>query len=163
MNYARLSSLLVASVLSAVFAASCVSTQDSADVVPAPPGAFQPDGGGKSLDEASACAQLTAAESAARLALSCDPVMRTCPDYIRPAGSTACFTYDQASVTGCATLYDSFTSCDDFDQQPCLVIAQPCEGEDSGAGTGGAGGQSGLGQGAAGGDSGAGGASGASN
>ncbi len=163
MNYARLSSLLVASVLSAVLAASCASTHDSADVVPSPPGAFQPDGGGPPLDEAAACAQLTTAESAARMALSCDPVMRTCPDYIRPAGSTACFMYDAASVTGCAALYDSFTSCDEFDQQPCLVVALPCENGDSGLGSAGAGGQSGIGQGAAGGDSGAGGASGAGN
>lgn len=163
MNYARLSSLLVASVLTAVLAASCAATHDTADVVPAPPGAFQPDGGGKSLDEATACAELTQAESMARMALSCDPVTRTCPDYIRPAGSTACFTYDQDSVLTCAALYNTLTSCDELNQEPCLVTAQPCAGGDSGPGSGGAAGQSGIGQGAAAGDSGAGGVSGASN
>jgi hypothetical protein len=160
MNYARLSSLLCATVISAVLGASCASTHDTADVVPSPPGAVQPDAGGKSVDEATACAKVSGAESSARAALSCDPVVRTCPNYIRPAGSDACFVYDEASVNGCVTLFNSFTSCAEFDQQPCLVTAEPCNDVDSGASSGGAGDQTGTDSGAAGSDaSGAGGAS----
>jgi hypothetical protein len=145
MNYARLSSLLCATVVSAVLGASCASTHDTADVVPSPPGAVQPDAGGKSVDEATACAKVTGAESSARAALSCDPVLRTCPNYIRPAGSNGCFVYDEASVDGCVTLFNSFTSCAEFDQQPCLVTAEPCDAGDSGASSGGAGDQTGTG------------------
>jgi hypothetical protein len=160
MNYARLSSLLCATVVSAVLGASCASTHDTADVVPSPPGAVQPDAGGKSVDEATACAKVTGAESSARAALSCDPVVRTCPNYIRPAGSDACFVYDETSVNGCVALFNSFTSCAEFDQQPCLVTAEPCDAVDSGASNGGAGDQAGSDSGAAGSDvSGAGGAS----
>ena len=65
MNYARLSSLLCATALGAVLAASCASTHDTADVVPSPPGAVQPDAGGKSVDEATACAKVSGAESSA--------------------------------------------------------------------------------------------------
>ena len=151
MNYARLSSLLCATVLGAIVGASCTSTHDTADVVPSPPGAVQPDAGGKSIDEATACMQLTGAESSARAALGCAAVTRTCPNYIRPAGSTACFVYDQTSVEGCVILYNSFTSCAEFDQEPCLATAEPCDG-DSGIGSGGAGGQTGTTEGAAGAD-----------
>jgi hypothetical protein len=160
MNHARLSSLLCATVLAAIAGASCTSTNDTADVVPSLPGAVQPDAGGKSVDETTACAKVTGAESSARAALSCDPVVRTCPNYIRPAGSAACFVYDEASVDGCVTLFNSFTSCAEFDQQPCLVTAEPCSDADSGASNGGAGDQTGIGSGAAGSDAlGAGGAS----
>jgi hypothetical protein len=165
MNYARLSSLLCVSLLTGVLAASCTSTHDTADVVPSPPGAFQPDGGGKTLDEATACSQLTAAESTARSALGCDAAKHTCPDYIRPAGGADCFVYDQASVDGCATLYNSFTSCDDFDSRPCLLTAESnCDqrAPDSGVASDGGGGQPSVDEPAAGGaptDTGAGGAS----
>jgi hypothetical protein len=160
MNYARLSSLLCATALGAVLAASCASTHDTADVVPSPPGAVQPDAGGKSVDEATACAKVTGAESSARAALSCEPVVRTCPNYIRPAGSNACFLYDEASVDGCVTLFNSFTSCAEFDEQPCLVTAEPCDSGTSSGGAGDQGGAAGSDSGAAGSDvPGAGGAS----
>jgi hypothetical protein len=162
MNHSRMASSVCASLLAAVLAASCVSTHDTADVVPSPPGAFQPDAGGTALDEATACAELTEAESAARAALGCDPVLRKCPDYIRPAGDDGCFLYDQASVDGCTTLYNSVMSCDAFDQRPCLLSAESCDAGSAGPGSGGAGGaggQSGAGQGAAAGETAAGGAS----
>jgi hypothetical protein len=152
MNYARLSSLLCASLLTAVVAASCTSTHDTADVVPSSPGAFQPDAGGKLVDEATACAALVKSESDARAALGCDAVKHECPSYIRPAGGEGCFLYDQASLDGCAALYQSFTSCDKFDQRTCLLTAESnCDSVDSGAaGAGGqpatgAGGEGGLG------------------
>lgn len=141
--------LLCVSLLTAVLAASCTSTHDTADVIPPLPGAFQPDGGGALIDEAAACAQMTDAESKARAALGCDKMKRDCPAYIRPAGGADCFVYDQASVQGCVDLYDSFTSCDNFEQRPCLVTAKSnCDepGPDSGAaGASAAGGQSGAG------------------
>jgi hypothetical protein len=142
MNYARLSSLLCVSLVVAVLAASCTSTHDTADVVPPLPGAFQSDAGGKLIDEATACAELTQAESSARAALGCDAPMRDCPAYIRPAGGAGCFLYDEASVAGCVDHFNSFGSCDAFDARPCLVTAvSRCDAVDSGAG--GAGGQSG--------------------
>jgi hypothetical protein len=142
MNYARLSSLLCASLLTAVLAASCTSSPDTADVVPSLPGAFQPDAGGKTVDEATACSKLTEAESSARAALGCDAVTHTCPDYVRPAGGADCFVYDQGSLDGCTTLYNSFVSCDQFDSRPCLLTAvSNCDQTDSGAANGGAGGQ----------------------
>ena len=164
MNYARLSSLLCVSLITAVLAASCTSTHDTADVVPSSPGAYQPDAGGKLVDEATACAALVQAESSARAALGCDAVKHECPSYIRPAGGADCFLYDQASLDGCTALYNSFDSCDKFDQRPCLLTAESnCESGDSGAG--GAGGQTATGaggEGAVGGEPGTGGASGAS-
>ena len=167
MNYARWSSLLCASLLTAVVAASCSSAHDTADVVPAEPGAFQPDAGGKLIDEASACAALTKAERDARAALGCDAVTHDCPAYIRPAGGADCFVYDQASVDGCKVLFDSFTSCDDFDQRPCLVTAESrCDAVDSGvaaaggaAGTAGESGRASGGESTVGGEPGTGGAS----
>jgi hypothetical protein len=142
MNFARWSNLLCLAALAAVLAASCTSTHDTADVVPSLPGAFQPDAGGKLIAETTACSELTKAESAARAALGCDMVTRDCPSYIRPAGGADCFVYDQASVNGCENLYQSFTTCDEFDQRPCLVTAvSQCDGTNSGSG--GAGGQSG--------------------
>jgi hypothetical protein len=164
MNYARLSSLLCATLLTTVLAASCTSTHDTADVVPSPPGAFQPDAGGALVDEDTACAALTSSESKARAALGCDAVKHVCPSYVRPAGGEGCFVYDQASLDGCEALYDSFTDCADFDQRPCLLTAESKCGVDSGSppGAGGAGGQASVGaggEGAASGESGMGGAS----
>jgi hypothetical protein len=148
MNYARLSSLLCVSLVVAVLAASCTSTHDTADVVPPLRGAFQSDAGGKLIDEATACAELTQAESSARAALGCDALKRDCPAYIRPAGGAGCFLYDEASVAGCVDHFNSFGSCDAFDARPCLVTAvSHCDAGDSGAGgagAGGAGGQSGT-------------------
>jgi hypothetical protein len=161
MNYARLSSLLCVSLVTAVLAASCSSTHDTADVVPSSPGAFQPDAGGKLVDEATACAALVKSESNARATLGCDAVKHECPSYIRPAGGAGCFLYDQASLDGCAALYQSFTSCDKFDQRPCLLTAESmCDSVDSGAA--GAGGQAATGargEGGLGGEPGIGGAS----
>jgi hypothetical protein len=138
MKYASWSSWLCLGVVAAVLAASCTSTHDNADVVPAEPGAFQPDAGGALIDEATACAALTKAESKARSTLGCDAVPRACPSYIRPAGGEGCFLYDQASLSGCSALFDSFTSCDDFERHPCVVTAE------SRCGAGGEGGASGL-------------------
>jgi hypothetical protein len=145
MNFARCSSLLCVSLVTAVLAASCASTHDTADVVPALPGAFQPDGGGPLIDEATACAELSQAESRARVALGCVEVKRSCPGFIRPAGGADCFRYDQASLDGCSDLFDSFSSCEQFEQRPCLATAVSDCDVDSGALTGasGAGGQSG--------------------
>ena len=123
MNFARWSTWLCTLLVSAVLAASCTSTPDTADVVPALPGAFQPDAGGPLIDEATACAKLSQAESKSRSALGCDPLKRDCPAYIRPAGGADCFLYSQASVDGCSELYASFSSCDQFEQRPCLVTA----------------------------------------
>jgi hypothetical protein len=123
MNFARWSTWLCVSLVSAVLAASCTSAPDMADVVPALPGAFQPDAGGPLVDEVTACTKLSQAESGARAALGCDPVTRACPVYIRPAGGADCFLYSQASLDGCSELYDSFSSCDQFEQRPCLVTA----------------------------------------
>jgi hypothetical protein len=148
MKYVRGYCLLCVSLVAAVLAASCTSTHDNADVVPAQPGAFQPDAGGALIDEATACAALTKAESKARAALSCDAVERDCPSYIRPAGGEGCFVYDQASLDGCSTLYTSFTSCDDFDRHPCVLTAESkCDaaGEGGASGLGGASGVSGAG------------------
>ncbi|HEX3774133.1 MAG TPA: hypothetical protein VHV51_06680, partial [Polyangiaceae bacterium] len=74
----------------------------------------------------------------------CDQVERDCPSYIRPAGGADCFLYDQASLDGCTALYQSLTTCDEFDQRPCLLIAVSQCG---GTGEGGAGGQASVGTG----------------
>jgi len=139
--------------------ASCSSTPDTADVIPPLPGAVQPDGGGSLVDEDTACAALVKAEADARSKLGCDAVKRTCPGFIRPAGGEGCFVYDQASIDSCRTIYAGLTSCDAFDQRPCLLTAESkCD-----EGAGGAGGQGGAaGAGGIPGASGAGGASGAS-
>jgi len=155
MKPARLPSLLCASLLTVILAASCSSTHDTADVIPSTRGAVQPDGGGKLIDEASACSGLLKAESDARSRLGCDAVKRECPAAIRPVGGPDCYGYDQASLDGCVALYESFTSCAQFDQEPCLLRAvSRCDTLDSGAGdAAGAGGQ--TAQGGAGGGAGA--------
>ena len=84
MKHARLPSLLCASLLTVILAASCSSTHDTADVIPSTRGAVQPDGGGELIDEASACSGLVKAESDARIRLGCDAVKRECPTAIRP-------------------------------------------------------------------------------
>lgn len=147
MKHARLPSLLCASLLTVVLAVSCSSTHDTADVIPSSRGAVQPDGGGKLIDEARACSGLVKAESDARARLGCDAVKRDCPAAIRPAGGADCYEYDEASLDGCAALYASFTSCVQFDQEPCLLRAvSKCDTVDSGmTDAGGAGGQTGQG------------------
>jgi len=122
MNRARLFRALSVSVLALAASVSCSTTKDTEDFVPSQRGAVQPDGGGPLLSEAAACGQLKAAESGARQALGCAAVTRECPSYIRPAGA-ACFQYQQASIDGCADLFDSFQSCEDFALHPCLVTA----------------------------------------
>jgi hypothetical protein len=139
-KYGRWYGLLCVSVAVAVLAASCSSTHDTADVVPPLPGAFQPDAGGKLIDEATACADLVQAEASARTALGCDAAKHECPSYIRPAGGAACFLYDKASLDGCTTLYASFTSCAEFEQRPCLLTAESNCDSGTGVGAGGAGG-----------------------
>ena len=119
----RVARALCLSLLALAVGASCSSAKDTEATVPSRPGAVQPDTSGTPIDEASACSQLSKAEASARSALGCDAAKLTCPDAIRPAGGEGCFFYDQDSVKKCATLFDSFTSCDDFDKHPCLVTA----------------------------------------
>jgi hypothetical protein len=133
--------------------AACTKSKDTEDYVPSERGARQPGAGGAFISEARACAELQAAEADARAALGCSAVRRDCPAFIRPAGGEACFEYSQASVKGCADLYDSFNSCEDFALHPCLIsAASNCDGggeggsagepESAAAGQGGAGGES---------------------
>jgi len=139
---------------------ACSSTKDTEAYVPSQRGAVQPDAGGPLISEASACNQVQSAEAAARASLGCPAVKLACPGAIRPAGGEACFEYSQGSVDGCAALFDSFKSCDDFALHPCLISAlSVCDS----AGEGGAGGAAG-GPGAAGaaGEAGSAGASGQS-
>jgi hypothetical protein len=119
----RMARALCLSLLALAVGASCSSAKDTEATVPSRPGAVQPDTSGTPIDETSACSQLSKAESSARSALGCDAVKLTCPDSIRPAGGEGCFVYDQDSINKCATLFDTFTSCDDFDKHPCLVTA----------------------------------------
>jgi hypothetical protein len=104
-------------------AVSCTSAKDTEDFVPSQPGAVQPDSNGNLIDEATACSDLTKAESNARSMLGCAAAKHTCPDYIRPVGGADCFKYDQGSVNGCVAKFAAFTDCDDFDQHPCIVTA----------------------------------------
>ena len=141
MNRARLIRSLSSSGLALAVVISCSKAKDTQDFVPSQRGAVQPDAGGPQVSEADACTQLKKAESSARAALSCDPVTRECPDYIRPAGGADCFEYSQASITGCQKLYESFTSCSDFDAHLCLIAAvSNCDAppDDGEAGAGGA-------------------------
>jgi hypothetical protein len=137
----RLALAALAALVALALGVACTKSEDTRDYVPSERGAVQPDAGGALLSETNACSELTAAEAKARAALGCDAVKRLCPAFIRPAGGEACFEYSQASVKGCATLYDSFTGCDDFTLHPCLISAvSNC----AGAGEGGAGGAPGT-------------------
>jgi len=136
------------SLLALVIPASCTSAKDTEATLPSQPGAVQPDSMGPFIDEDAACAQLAKAESSARATLGCDAVKLTCPDAIRPAGGGDCFEYDQGSIKKCAELFDTFTTCDDFDKTPCLVTAmaksQCATGDTSEAGMAGMGGAAAL-------------------
>jgi hypothetical protein len=125
-------------------AESCTSVKDDEPSVPSQPGAVQPGTTGTLIDEATACSQLTKAEASARSDLGCAAVKNVCPDYIRPAGGASCFAYDKGSVAGCVTVYQGFTSCDDFDAHPCLATAVSQQCDDGAGGEGGAGGISGV-------------------
>jgi hypothetical protein len=120
-------------------AASCTSAKDTEDYVPSQPGAVQPKTNGQPIDEATACADLTKAETSARSMLSCPAAKHTCPDYIRPVGGADC-SYDEGSVTECAKQFGTFTDCDDFDEHPCIVTARCTAGDTGEGGTGGMGG-----------------------
>ncbi len=145
-------------------AASCTSVKDDEDYVPSQPGAVQPTASGTQLSESAACERLTNAEDDARSALRCKPASHSCPADIRPAGGADCFMYDEGSIDACAELYQDFTSCDAFDQRPCLITATSSCAEAGEGGQGGEGGVSGAtrvpseaGNGGASGDAGAGG------
>ena len=158
MNQARLLRSLCLScpalLIALAVAVSCSNQNDSEPFVPSQRGAVQPDAGGPLLIESEACLRLKGAEISARAALSCPTQSRVCPGYIRPAGGNECFQYSEASINACATLYDTFTTCEEFTLHPCLVSAVPmCDtpvGGEGGAGgapsaLGGAGGSPGAG------------------
>lgn len=147
----RLSRSLSLSALALLVVLSCSKANDTQDYVPSQRGAVQPDAGGAAITEDAACAQLKKAEADARAELGCDALKAVCPSYIRPAGSTGCFAYSQASVNGCKALYQSFNGCEDFELHPCLITAIPdAECGAPAPGEGGAGGASGVPAGAAG-------------
>ncbi len=133
-THTRLLRALCLGLLAVAAAASCTTAKDTEATMPSKPGAVQPQPNGKFVTEDSACSQLTKAEAKARSGLSCDAAKHTCPDYIRPAGGEGCFEYDQGSITGCVSVFESFTSCDDFDTSPCLVTAKSSCSDDVGAG-----------------------------
>jgi hypothetical protein len=138
----RLLRALCLSMFAVVAAASCTTAKDTESYVPSKVGVVQPEPNGQLVDEASACAQFTKAEAKARADLSCDAVKRTCPAFIRPAGGEGCFQYDQGTINGCVKLFGTFTTCDDFDANPCVLSAKSsC---DQGAGEGGAAGAGGA-------------------
>lgn len=129
--------------LAFALAVGCSTQKDTEAFVPAERGAIQPDAGGALVSEAEACQSLKNAEGSARQTLSCPTLLRSCPDYIRPAGGADCFKYDQGSIDGCVALYASFASCEDFAQHPCLISAvSKCDsiGAGGASGEGGAGG-----------------------
>lgn len=134
--------------LLAGWATACSESKDTNPVVTPKSGAFQPTPNGVTIGEADACEAITAAEDAKRSALGCGSVQRApCPEYIRPAGGSDCYEYDEGTVNECVSYYGGLTSCTDFTQKPCIVTAVPtasCASASGGnGGTGGSGGTTG--------------------
>ena len=145
MNRARLVRSLSLNGLALAVVLSCSTAKDNQSYVPSQRGAVQPDAGGAQIGEASACAELGKAQADARADLGCHALKLACPSSVRPAGSSGCFTYSQASVDGCKALYQSFNGCEAFDLHPCLITATAVS--DCGvpvSGEGGAGGDPGV-------------------
>lgn len=139
---------------------ACTESKDTNPVVTPKVGAYQPAPSGVLIDEAEACQAITAAEDAARGSLGCGTVQRApCPEYIRPAGGSSCYQYDQGTVDACVSYYGSLSACVDFIEKPCVVSAVPITGcASSSGGAGGTGGTGGTSGGAGGTSGGAGGA-----
>jgi hypothetical protein len=130
---------------------ACTGVKDDQPSIAARPGATQEGGKGTTVDEDEACSRIRVAEEAERRRLNCPDLERPrCPDYVRPAGG-GCWTYAEQSLRGCETKIESYTSCADFDDQPCILTAAPaepsvCTGETPGeAGAGGTPGSAGRG------------------
>lgn len=143
---------------------ACSESKDTNPVITPRSGAYQPAPSGTTIDEATACDSLTAAVDAQRSALGCGSVQRApCPDYIRPAGGSDCYVYDEGTVNECVSYYGKLSSCTAFEQAPCVITAVPtdaCASASGGAGGSGGSGGSGGTAGGAGGTSGAGGTTG---
>lgn len=123
-------------------ASGCDEAEATGDTVPSKPGAVQPAPNGTLTGEESACEAVRGAEVARRSALGCAPTgAPACPAYLRPAGGSACFRYDQGTVDACVAHLGALSSCEAFAREPCIVTAVPIEGC---AGTGGAGGTAGA-------------------
>ena len=134
MSFSRAVAWVCLCCVSLLMAASCTSDTETDAYVPSEPGAVQPNSGGPLLAEADACAQLKGAESSARSKLGCAAVTRDCPSFVRPAGGSGCFQYSKASIAACASLFESFGDCADFDKHPCLISATACDVEPNGEG-----------------------------
>jgi hypothetical protein len=120
----------------------CTGAEDDQPSIPARPGATQEGGQGSPVDEDEACSRIRDAEEDKRENLNCPDLERPrCPDYLRPAGG-GCWTYPEDSVSACVTKIESFATCADFEDQPCIVTATPAALSACGSGEAGAGGTS---------------------
>lgn len=91
---------------------SCSETEDTEPFVPATEGARQPPGGGAREGEEAACSDLREATLDAYQRLGCgQPMLADCPAFIRPAGGSGCYEYEQASVGACQKAYAEAASC----------------------------------------------------
>jgi hypothetical protein len=130
---------LVSAVLGLPLFAGCTSSEDTEPFVPAVEGATQPKGEGALISEEDACERLLEAARAAYKRLGCDaPKYPECPGFLRPGGSSGCYTYYEDSVATCEQAYEDATSCRGL--SPCLAVAErddalpTCEQVDLGAG-----------------------------
>ncbi len=126
---------------------ACSESKDTNPVVTPKSGAYQPEPSGTTIGEDEACQALTAAEDAQRSALGCGSVQRApCPDYVRPAGGSGCYEYDEGTVNECASYYAGLTNCSDFVEKPCVITAVPTAAcATASGGAGGMGGSAGAG------------------
>jgi hypothetical protein len=77
--------------------------------------------------------------------LDCDAEVLGCPELIRPFGSDPCerYLYDADSLDACVEAIEEYSSCEDFDRSPCIVIAQVQADAKCDSGSAGGGGESG--------------------
>ncbi|HEY6079408.1 MAG TPA: hypothetical protein VIW29_11425 [Polyangiaceae bacterium] len=100
---------------------SCTSDQDTEPFVPALPGATQPVASGSLLSEGEACERLLEAATSAYAEHGCELEHAECPDFIRSAGASGCYEYQEESVEECESSYAAATSCSNL--APCFVTA----------------------------------------
>jgi len=88
-------------------------------------GKVHPAPNGVHLDEAEACDLVQSVIRDKSLKMGCGMTVRACPGFLRVQYSPDCMQYDQGSVLGCVSYFDSIYDCAKLVESNCVLTTYP--------------------------------------
>ncbi len=88
-------------------------------------GKVHPPPNGVTTSETQACQRLLGALQNRAFALGCSTTLRPCPELLRAQFTTPCMQYDQGTVDGCVSYFNTRSACAELAAEICVVVPYP--------------------------------------